>query len=257
MLEKRLFELLNQEVDGTNSAKEHREVQALLSKNADARRTFDALKELSAFLKKAPQFEPPQSLKKRILDSLPRPRPSEQKIFPLFALVQKLTEGTNVRYAYTFAGGAVAGILLFAFLTGSPSDTSSLVGAIGSDHTLTSTQAIRSAEIDLPEIQGTFTAEAAGDKVIASASLNASQELDFIVKFDQDKLQFESFQTPDQSPGALTILSGRLELRGSGAMVYKFIFSRKSADAVALNADIMIDGAKRSDLSLTLEQSSH
>jgi len=254
MLDKRLLELLNQELDGTNSSRERQQVQALLSKNPGARRTFDELRHLASFLKAAPRLEPPPSLKRRILASLPKPRPSSQRVYPLFSLIKKLTEGTNVRYAYTFAGGAVAGILLFAFLTGSPSDTSSLVGAIGSS---APSQAIHSAEIDFPEIQGTFTAEATGNTVIATASINASEEIDFIVKFDEGKLLFERFQASDQSPGTVSIHPGRLELKGSGAMSYEFIFFRKSADAVALNADIMINGAKRSDVSVTLEQSSH
>jgi len=257
MLDKRTFELLNQEIDGTNSSKEHHEVQALLAKNAEARRTFDALKDLATLLKATPSLEPPSSLKRRILASLPHHRHSQEKVFPLYALIQKLTEGTNVRYAYTFAGGAVAGILLFAFLTGSPSDTSSLVGAIGSDPALTSPQAVRSVDIEHPEVHGTFTAEAVGNIVTATVSFNASKELDFIVRFEQSKLQFESFQPSDQSPGTVTVHPDRLVLKGSGAMVYKFVFLRKSADAVALNAVILIDGAKRSDLSLTLEQSSH
>ncbi|MEX1140151.1 MAG: hypothetical protein WEB33_07240 [Bacteroidota bacterium] len=254
MLDKRMFELLNQEVDGTNSAKERQEVKALLSKNAEARRTFEALKELAAFLKATPQVEPPSTLKRRILASLPHAKPSSQKLFPLFSLARMLTEGTNLRYAYTFAGGAVAGILLFAFLTGSPSDTSSLVGAIGSS---TPSKAILSAEIDLPEIQGTFSAVEERNEVIATTSINASEEIDLIVRFDPAALQFERFQISDPSSGSVTLHPGHLELKGSGTMVFTLVFFRKSADAVALNAEILIDGAKRSDVSLTLEQSSH
>jgi hypothetical protein len=250
-----MFELLNQEVDGTNSSKEHQEVQAFLSKNAEARRTFDALKDLSVFLKRAPQVDPPQSLKKRILNSLPNTKPSSQRTFPLFALVRKLTEGTNVRYAYTFACGAVAGILLFAFLTGSPSDTTSLVGAIGSDPALTSPS--RSVEINLPEVDGTLAADHAGNTITATASFTTSENLDVILTFDQDKLQFENFTISDPSTSTVTVHPGRLELKGSGAIVCTFTFSRKSADAVALNADVLINGAKRSDMLLPLEQNNH
>jgi hypothetical protein len=44
-------------------------------------------------------------------------------------------------------------------------------------------------------------------------------------------------------------------LKGSGIIVCTFTFFKKSADAVALNADVLINGAKRSDLLLPLEQS--
>lgn len=253
MLKKRVFELLNQEVDGTNSAKEHQEVKTLLAKNAEARRTFDALKELASFLKATPQVEPPSSLKKRILASLPNAKPSPQKLFPLFPVIRMFTEGTNIRYAYTFAGGAVAGILLFAFLTGSPSDTSTLVGTIGSP----APQTIHSAEIDFPEVRGTFAAEAVENNVIATATFKTTEEIEFIVRFDEAQLQFDHSEASGQSSGTVSPSAGRLELKGSGPMVYKFFFSRKSADAVALNADILIDGAKRSEVSLTLEQRSH
>ncbi len=252
MLEKRMFELLNQEVDGTNSSQESRAVKTFLAKNAEARRTFDALKELASLLKTTPRIDPPPSLKKRILASIAIPTSSPQKLFPLFSTIRMLTQGTHVRYAYTFAGGAIAGILLFAFLTGSPSDTSSLVGTIGS-----APGAARSAEIDLPEAHGTFAAEAAGNTVTATVTVNATEEFELLVQFDESQLQFDRSETLGQSAGTVTSLAGRLELRGSGPMAHKFIFSRKSADAVALNADILINGAKRSNLSLTLEQRSH
>jgi hypothetical protein len=164
-----------------------------------------------------------------------------------------LTQGTNVRYAYTFAGGAVAGILLFAFLTGSPSDTSSLVGTIGSPVP----PAIHSAEIDFPEVQGTFSAEADGNTVIATVTVNAAEEVELIVRFDEAALEFDHSEASGQASGTVVSNAGRLELKGSGLMVHKFVFLRKSADAVALNADVLINGAKRSDVSLTLEQRSH
>lgn len=253
MLEKRIFDLLNQEVDGTNSPKEREEVKALLSKNTEARRMFDALKRLASLLNATPQVEPPASLKKRVLNSLPNTRPLPQRLFPLFSTIRMLTQGTNVRYAYTFAGGAVVGILLFAFLTGSPSDTSSLVGTIGSPVP----PIIRSAEIDLPEVQGTFSAEAAENTIIVTADINPTERIEFIVRFDESKLQFDHSEASGQSSGTVTPNTGRIELRGSEPMVYKFVFLRKSADAVALNADILIDGAERSNVSLTLEQRSH
>lgn len=253
MLEKRMFELLNQEVDGTNSAKERQQVKTLLAKNAGARRTFEALKELASFLKATPQIDPPSSLKTRILASLPNAKSSPQQLFPLFSTIRMLTQGTNVRYAYTFAGGAVAGILLFAFLTGSPSDTSSLVGTIGSPVP----PAIRSAEIDVPEVRGTFSAEADANTVIATVTVNAAEEVELIVRFDEAALEFDHSEASGHASGTVVPNAGRLELKGSGLMVHKFVFFRKSADAVALNADVLINGAKRSDVSLTLEQRSH
>lgn len=250
MLDKRTFEMINQEVDGTLSPRDSEKLKSILAKSPEARQTFDALKDLSAMLRGVSPVDPPSSLKSRILHSLPQPsrRPAAQS-YPLFAMIQALAASSRVRYAYTFIGGAVAGILLFALLNGSPSDPSSLVGTMGSDHAAPAA----GVSVELPEVQGTISAEAVGTLVITTATLNGSREYDLVLQYDREGIHFESFRSPADAPGTLRIFPGQLQLTNNAQGTWTFVFSRTSDAPGPLKAQILIDGVSRSEFSLALK----
>lgn len=252
MLNERTLALLNQEVDGTNTPKESEKVRSLLAKDPEARKVFDSLKELAVLLKSTPSVEPPSTLKSRILSSLPAPRHHQPAArFPLFAMIATLREQSHWRTGLTFAGGAIAGILAFVLLNGTPPETTQLVGTIGSRQSTAVESS--SAEIELSEVRGSLSARREDGLIRSTATLDASQEISFVLVFDEARLQFDRYSSSGQTPSQLRILPGRLELTVAGHAECEFIFRTNADDRVSLNGEVIIGGMKQ-DLAVTLER---
>jgi len=256
MLDQKTFELLNKEVDGTTSPSERAQVRKLLAKNAEARRTVEELQTLTASLKSISQIDPPSYLKTKIMNAVIPSTTAPRSIQPsLITRIKTLTQNTRLRTSYAFVGGALAGILLFMVFMGTPSDTSTLVGTMGSDTRPISS--IVTADIDLAQVQGTVVAELAGEFVHTSLSLKSEREIEVILEFSDQQLHFESVRAPEQPRASFMIHPGELRLKNFGNNVFTLVFKTTSTDPVSLTTTIMAGETTLSRNVLTLERKSN
>lgn len=251
MLDNKDYELINKEIDSANSPKEQERLRKLLDRSPEARRTLEDLRQLTAMFRNAPRIDPPSYLKTKILNSLPRPVRARTGQPAFITKLLDLVRQPRVRYAYVLAGGTVAGIALFFLLTATP-DTSTLVGTMGS-----ASAAGATAEFDMPSIRGAIRADLAGNLVQTSISLNTEEDVDVILEFAEQHLQFESFRGPENARASLTIHPGELRLRNTGENAFTLVFRAQSPDPVVLNATVVARGVVVSQKILTLKQTSH
>jgi hypothetical protein len=114
MIDRSIVELIHRDVDGVISPEESARLQRILASDAEARKLADDLRALvRGFAAMAPQ-EPPATLKPAILRSLA----SREARTRLSAGLETWRGMFTLRPILTFAGGAVAGILLFAAISG-------------------------------------------------------------------------------------------------------------------------------------------
>ncbi|HEX9615370.1 MAG TPA: hypothetical protein VGA55_07670 [Bacteroidota bacterium] len=251
MLEKKVYELLNKEVDGANSPKEKEQLRVILERSAEARRTLEDLRRLTTVLRSAPQIDPPSYLKTKILNSV-KPVPGRFSRQPSFAAkVQDFIRPLRFRPAYIFTGGAVAAVALFFLITGTPSDTSTLVGTMGP-----APVAGASADFDFPQLQGTVRTDMAGEFAQATISLDSEEAVDLIIEFPESDLQFENFRALDNAGTSLAIHPGELRLTNAGANTVTVTFRMRSTDPVLLKTTVVSQGTIIAQRILTLEQKS-
>jgi len=250
MLEKKQTDLLNQELDGTNSEKERVAVKKLLAKNSEAKQYFDDLRSMKSMFGQVEDSEPPSYLRTKILNVLPLRRASRVPVSSL-PFLQALTANSRYRYFYAFAGGAVAGILLFAIFTTGPSGTDEVMGTMAGqpEH---SVQAAADLQIDLPQVQGMISAKQAGPLVTAELSLRARNPLDVSLLFDKSALRFGAFRQETESQSTVSILEGELRIANAANNAYTMTFLSQGETSPSLTIQIRQDGSIVSEETLTL-----
>ena len=251
MLEKKVYELLNREVDGTTSPKEKERLRALLERSAEARKTLEDLRQLTAVLRSQPHIDPPSYLKTRILNSL-KPPPVRQSRQALFAArLQDFIRPLRLRPVYILSGSAVTAVVLFFLITGTPSDTSTLVGTMGP-----APEAAASADFDFPRLHGTLRTDMAGELAQTTISMDSEEAVDLIMEFPESSLQFENFRALNGAGTSLAIHPGELRLTNAGSNTVTLVFRIRSADPVLLKTTIVSRGSIIAQRILTLEQKS-
>ena len=253
MLEKKVLDLLNQELDGTNSEKERVAVQNILQKRPKARKYFEDLQEISLIFQRTKNVPVPSHLKNRILNALPFPKPAAPiRLAPARSFLNELRTNLRYRYTYVFASGAVAGILLFAVFTSQPADSTNMIGTMASGQPAALAEA--NANIKLNEITGTITARRFDSKVVADLNLQVPQEVDVILNFDEQQLRFDSFHPVADAQGTLVILEGQVRLTVSGQHQYQMTFTGNQDSRPPITVKLFARGILLSEYKLTFEQ---
>ncbi len=253
MLEKKVLDLLNQELDGTNSDKERVAVQKILQKRPEARKYFEDLQEMSLMFQRSKNVPVPSHLKNRILSALPFPKQVVPiRTAPARSFLRELSANLRYRYAFTFAGGAVAGILLFALFTAQPTDSTNMIGTMASGQP--AALAVANADIKLNEITGSVNARRYDSKVVADLNLQASQEVDVILNFDQQQIRFDSFHPVANAQGTLVVLEGQVRLTVSGLQQYQITFAGDQVSRPPIAVRLFARGVLLSEYELSFER---
>lgn len=240
MLDKRTYDLVNQEIDGANSPRDSKRVRETLERNKEARELYAELKKLSATLKNVPKVDPPRSLKLRILNSLPRPSAASPSLW------DRLSDFVRIpvfRTAYTFAGGVVAGIALFLAFSGAPSDSAGLAGTIGQS-------AKASARIELPEVSGSIRGQVVDGTIQVHGSFQSGREFTVRVLYSPTDARFVRYAA-DQ-PSTLEVSPGqvRLAVRNDVNTTLSFASDQRTP---TLAVQILLDGTTQFEQRLVFD----
>lgn len=135
MIDERLTDLMNQELDGANTADESRELHGRLEADAEARARFDELRRLGEMFRESGEIEPPRGLHAAIVASLAKERSAETRKRALGALAALPARRGRPRVGFAFAAGLVSGACLLAVVLlvtplWSPVDPGRLRGAL-------------------------------------------------------------------------------------------------------------------------------
>ena len=253
MLEKKVLDLLNQELDGVNSDKERETVQKILHRKPEARKYLEDLQEMSLMFRRAKDVPVPAHLKGRILNALPFPKSAVPvRLSPARSFLQELRTNLRYRYVYTFAGGAIAGIFLFAVFSSQPADSTNMTGTMASGQPVALAES--KTEIRLNEVTGTINAHRFPSTVVADLDLQVPQEIDVVLNFDQQQLQFDSFHPVADAQVTLVALEGQVRLTVSGQNKYSVTFVRYEESRSPIAVRLFARGILLSEYELSFEQ---
>lgn len=241
MIEDKYIELMNQEIDGVNTAADSDELHHYLEQSPEGRRYYDELCGMTQALSQADPIDPPLGLKREILSKL-RPKTSHART-PFF---DALRARFRPKYAYTFAVGLLAGICLYAIFSSYSSDGNrlnrdSLYGTIAFESVKGSPSSTIPVEFDLAEAAGTATFTYFERAVVAQVNVRTEQQIDLLLEYP-DNLVFEVFKTLVSTDHDLQTENGTLRVTNRGVSDFVIVFKETAKSHQTLRLKVLSEG---------------
>jgi anti-sigma factor RsiW len=212
-MDERTLELIHGEVDGTNSAEEHRELLQILESEPEARREHARITELNDWLAAEPALEPPADLRSAVLARLFPPR----RIAPRPARVRTWLGAAAM--AATVAG--VAFILLQA--PDIPElDPAALAGTIGQPAAGASVQAL---SLDEHGVSGVITVQLHEHGFTLDIDLDASAPVHVVASAHRSELALAGYLPRTGGPASVSDEGGSIVLLHRGHQHYGLVVS--------------------------------
>jgi len=254
MIEPKYIELIHRELDGENSPRESAALRAYLAQHEEARRLHDELAAASRILSAVQEVEPPDNLKKRILNAIRPDRYAARKNATVGRSIKNLIDGVlgspndRLKYAYVFTFGVLAGAAMLAVLTNSFSENkltniSDFYGTIGQSPTSSRLVDAGRMEIDLPEVSGSITARYSTERVLTEVIVHPHRDVNLVLEFEESLLAFHSFTRLKGEGGiAVNATAGTLRLANLSDGGFVLVFNRKNATTAAAVKCKLISG---------------
>ena len=127
MIAEKHIELIQQEIDKRNSARESAELQKLLQSNVEARQLYEELSNISNLMETSEDVDPPSNLKSSIMSKINFPSREKSSVSTFIHQIAEFIETrSSFQNAYVFAAGLIVGVALYSLVAVHPS-TSSVV----------------------------------------------------------------------------------------------------------------------------------
>jgi anti-sigma factor RsiW len=231
MIEARIEELIQLEIDGQNPPEASERLQAILQTDPAIRRRYEQMQQLTHDIEGVGLVAPPEGLREEIhrriegakADWAPRPSRRPRRAF-------------SAREIFAFATGLAAGIVIFAFLgrallPGEDLDPLSISGSmVPNPHAailpVTDRHSVHGNGVDAEVV-----VRSDSDFVVAEIDLRSPGQLELALEFDSSGLALVGCERPAASSGELLLGSDRLSVSDSQDGPYRFIFRKRVEDA--------------------------
>jgi len=233
MTAEELRELINREIDGDLSPSEQRRLTQALRRNPPARRLRTELKETASALASVRAAEPPVHMASRIRAEVraraasfaPAGTPARAAApgrGSWWASISAAVLGTStVRYGAVFAGGLVAGALIF-MLAVHPEPAPSVAGSAATGTLLAQSQ---SFPVNVPGTQGTVSAVTTETGKELTLRLNCSSATTTRLIYDPSRVKLENLSELQSAGGPVAVNNGVVEITGTGTQKCTLLFS--------------------------------
>jgi hypothetical protein len=255
MIDERLKELMNAEVDGENSPEASAELRRILETSAEARAYYDDLVELGRKFGEAREVEPPATLRSEILAATSR-RPAAahhratarrmRTANRRATLAGGLRDLLSPRLACAFAAGAVAGAVILAVVTGAGTDTdaldpNALRGTLAAWEPPSEIDAGECLRFDVPSGSGSGCVSYASTDIWAELHLDTVDETEVVFLHDGD-VRFDRFRVVEAGDHSVSVTDGRATLTHSGLGDYVILFEDRDEWLSPLSVEVYSAG---------------
>jgi hypothetical protein len=233
MIKQEYIDLMNQELDGTNSADQSRELELFLGSHPEARTYYRELAQAVGVFEKVDLLDPPPGLRDSILAHLDQQAESDPA-----ASLDKDRQGLlaacrgwfrlplRPAYAFTFLAGLTFGLMLF---TGS----NWLTDRHGTDlydnvrgtanHSSWDLEAVSEGELRLPGIEGLYRTMREGPDLRLRLKLRSNKPA--VIKFQYGPhTTLQHYSSSNPVPSNLTVSNSLVELNHQGQGSYNLVF---------------------------------
>lgn len=249
MINEKYIELMNKEIDQVITPQERIELQNYLSDNKTAKEYFDELILTNNFLNRLPDQNPPENLKKQIINSIDFSR-YEKHQEPAKKPAGFLW-GLKFRYTYIFAAGLLAGIIIFSlyYLNSGNVKTNEVEGTIGAGNLRT----IQEIQLNFSDISGKIELKQRDNTFWFDISAFTPQNTDFIVTYP-DEIKFENIKPGSMSNIELSRNGNYIKITNSGTQQYSLQFSQITPASSPMYIRILQSGNIVYEHELSLKQ---
>lgn len=226
-------ELINREIDGDLSPSEKRRLAQALRRNPQARRLQSELKQVGTALASVRAVEPPPHMAGRIGAEIraraaafssagTHARAAVARRSSWWESISPVVFGPSmVRYGTVFAGGLVAGALLFMVIV-HPGPAPSVSGSAATGSLLAQSE---SFPVNVPGTQGTVTAIPTETGKELTLRLNCSSATTTKLMFDPSRVKLENLSELQSAGGPVAVNNGVVEITGTGTQKCTLRFS--------------------------------
>jgi hypothetical protein len=229
MIDDRIADLINSEIDGANSAEKSKELRRSLDTNPEAQRYYRQLIEMEELFRSAGEIEPPSELRSLIARSIRSERTERLRKGIIASILDTGGLRNRRKYALSFLCGLAAGVIVFAVIfhltpaidRGAVKDYSGTISREREDeHSTVSAR----AELESAGIRGYINIIYKAAKISAELAIDSESEIEVV--FDpQGNTAFEGIEV-HSCVGEHDIFTkdGRSKLTHSGTCEYIISF---------------------------------
>jgi len=233
MTAEELRELINREIDGDLSPSEKRQLAQALRRNPRARLLQSELKNVASALASVRSVDPPVHMAGRIGAEIraraaasasvtAHARAAVDRRASWWEPVRSVVLGPSaVRYGSVFAGGLVAGALLFMLLV-HPQPAPSVSGAAATGTLLSQSE---SYPVNVPGAQGTVTAVPTENGKELTFRLSCTSATTTKFSYDPSRVKLENLREIQSTGGPVAVNDGVVQITGTGAQRCTLLFS--------------------------------
>jgi hypothetical protein len=259
MIDKKHLRLMNQELDGANSADESRSLKEYLAGSEEARTRYRELGAVMDLFRSDQGPAPTPDFKAKILDDIgkkagPLGEKRDREVSAGGFWMRAAALGPmRLKYGLFFALGLCVGLLLlFVFKNRSIDsglDARQLVGTVMDAKNMRPVENLRldregvSQELSLSYGDGRLAAEVRG---------NAAKDVEIVFTFDRDDLSFYTFRQSAGDNGGINIEPGRFTVRTAGPHGFGVMFNVKAGLPVSLKVQVFASSMAVFEKSLTV-----
>ena len=238
MIAEKHIELIQQEIDKRNSARESAELQKLLQSNVEARQLYEELSNISNLMETSEDVDPPSNLKSSIMSKINFPSREKSSVSTFIHQIAEFIETrSSFQNAYVFAAGLIVGVALYSLVAVHPStssvvDPESVSGTIilgSSTASLTVGQSFETKD-DLTGIS--LIGQTKFSKSVATIDfiVDSNRPVNIAVNFNVKELVFTGYSQSQGARGERKVSDGAFQITNQGENHYMLAFERRSDD---------------------------
>lgn len=225
-----IIELINADIDGEISRAERQKLEAILDADPEARAMHVELSGLASSLGTLPDLIPPPHLRHTIMASAPKP--SQERV----SILRSLVATPPLRYAATFAAGAILALSLVSSDRASDSafnDVAPLVGTISAE--IPGGPGVQVADINRPEVAGRVSLRGSGQMLIVDFDLVASGPVEIVASYAGQMVWFNGFAQLESPGAAILAEPGQATMQIDGKRRYALFLRNGGGRDVEIN----------------------
>jgi hypothetical protein len=241
MLEQRVLNLINAEIDGELAPMERAELESALRSSAEARAMQAELRKLASAMEAMPEQEPPADLMRRILGQIKLP-PRRSTAVSRFSIAGMLASFRPAQAGLAFAAGLLLTVSVYEATSrsGEKVDLSQVVGTMVANPAGTATQQTDNLSIWAPGLSGTVSLSALGEFMLLNFDLESAQETEILVGLAETGFGFGGIAHTSAAGVAVDesyeVSGGTLRVVNPGSHPFVVFLRRPGADAPGAEA---------------------
>jgi hypothetical protein len=251
MIKPEYIELMNQELDGTNSAEQSRDLEKYLSSHEEARAYYRELVEAVDVFAKVDHLSPPPGLGNSILAQVdqraggwPEPDASPRDRSLWASLRDLLRPRLEPAYAFTFLAGLAVGLAIF---TGSDwlnnrhgTDLFDEVQGTA-NHSPWDLEKVTEGQLDLPGVAALYRTMIDGQDLRLHLKLRSQDPT--VIKFQHGpQTTLQHFNSSNPAPSNLTVDNTVVQLNHRGRGSYDLVFHRDTENQIPIKMLVFSEG---------------